>query len=201
MEPTLASPDPDLRRDPDAEVGAARVEAHADAVFARLSPYRGAGLANHCRRVGAIAGHLLARRGVAMRRPLLHAIAMVHDLGLLSPEDEGASYPERSRALFRRELPAHAFGFTPHEQRVADECLLYNHRLFPVPGLSAEAEAFREAIWVEHSRGHVRAGLDRGVVRGIFAALPRDDFDWVLVDFARRVLVREPWTVVDGIFF
>jgi hypothetical protein len=138
---------------------------------------------------------------MAMRHPVLHALAMVHDLGLLSPEDQGVNYLERSMALFHREFPARKFGLTPHEQRVADECLLYNHRLLPVPGLSAEAEAFREAVWIEHSRGHYRAGLDRSVVREVFTAFPRDNFNWVLADFARRVLVREPWTVVNGIFF
>jgi hypothetical protein len=40
-----------LRRGVDVDVDAARLEAHADAVFSRISHYRGAGLWNHCHRV------------------------------------------------------------------------------------------------------------------------------------------------------
>ena len=175
--------------------------ARAEEVFSRVSCYRGEGLKNHCLRIAAFTGMLLQHRSVAMAPQLVHALSLMHDLGLLAPEVQGEDYLQRSRALFHRELPLTMFPRSAHEQRVADECLLYNHRLLPVPGLSAEAEAFRDAVWIEHTLGARRHGLDRGDVRAVFTRYPRADFDSVLLDFGRRVLAREPWTIVDGIFF
>jgi hypothetical protein len=177
------------------------MEARADEVFARFSRYRGDGLVNHCYRMNAFATALLEGRGVPVDRSLLYAIAMVHDLGLLVPGPWSASYLDRSCALFHTELPSREFPLSDHERRVADECLLYNHRVLSVPGLSPEAEAFREAVWIEHSLGLLSYGLDADVVRSIRARFPRDNLDAILADFARRVLLREPWTMVDGIFF
>jgi hypothetical protein len=176
-------------------------ETHAVSVFRRLNRYSGVGLQNHCLRIETFARLLLERRGHPVNLPLLRAITFIHDLGLLAPEVEGVNYLQRSRALFHRELPARAFGLSRHDELVVDECLLYNHRVLPVPGLSDEAVAFRQAVWIEHSFGLRRYGLDHDEVRDVFLRYPRDDFDRVLFDFTRIVLFREPWTIVNGIFF
>jgi hypothetical protein len=79
--------------------------------------------------------------------------------------------------------------------------MLYNHRLLPVPNLSPQADAFRRAVQIEHSRGLLRFGLERDAVRAVFDRYPRGNFDRVLLDFTWRTLRREPWTIVNGIFF
>lgn len=171
----------------------------ADEVFARTSPYPGDGFRNHCQRLYHFATMLMERDGVSMPAGLAYSIAMTHDLGLVSERDQGPYYLARSLALFQREFGAEAVSSA--EPKLVEECLLYNHRLLPVSGLSPVAEAFRQAVQLEHGRGLITYGLDRDKVKAVHARYPRDNFDWVLLDFARRVLTREPLTVVHGIFF
>lgn len=171
----------------------------AEQVFDRLSPYEGDGLRNHCRRLSRLVCLLLEREGLPMSRELVHAVAMVHDLGLVCEDVQGANYLERSRALFHRELRTPEL--TEGTLRIIDQCLLFNHRVRPVRGLSLEAECFRRAVWVEHFRGARRYGLDRAAVGQVFKDHPRGDLDRVLMDFVRRVLRREPRTLLNGIFF
>ena len=172
---------------------------HADEVFARVSPYDGDGFKNHCRRLFHLTELLMAKTHAAMDRDVAYAIAMCHDLGIVSRDDTGPTYLARSRALFHRETA----GFDLHgaQATVIDECMLYNHRLMAVPNLSGQADAFRRAVQIEHSHGLLRFGLDRDAVRAVFDRYPRANFDRVLLDFTWRTLRRVPWTLVNGIFF
>lgn len=173
--------------------------AHAEEVFERTSPYDGEGFRNHCRRLFLFTEMLLKKDGTPLARDVAYAVALCHDLGIVSRVDTGRTYLERSRSLFEREMQGYNLGGT--EQDVLDECLVYNHRLLPVPNLSPQADAFRRAVQIEHSRGLLRFGLDRPAVDAVFAAYPRGNFDRVLLDFTWRTLRREPWTIVNGIFF
>jgi hypothetical protein len=177
------------------------LHAAADDLFERHSPYSGPGLRNHCLRLYELAQLVLERDGIEVDLDLLYLAALTHDLGLVVDTIglEGGTYLERTRELVLGQCEV--LELRASERQVLEECLLYNHRLLPVPGTSAVAEAFRQAVWIEHSRGLLRFGLPRDAVRAVFARYPRGDFDRVLVDFARRVLAREPATVVRGIFF
>src|SRR5690606_28335915 len=77
--------------------------AKADEVFEHTSPYEGVGLRNHCRRLFHLTSLLMAKRGVEFDPALAYFIAMIHDLGLVSEQDEGINYLRRSLALFHRE--------------------------------------------------------------------------------------------------
>lgn len=173
--------------------------ARADEVFARTSPYPGVGFENHCRRLFRFATMLMEQQGLAFDRDLAYAIAMWHDLGIVSEKDEGENYLQRSRALFWRE--SEGLALPEVDPKVVDECLLYNHRLLAPPELSAPAECFRRAVITEHTHGWARWGLDRAPVRAVYDELPRDNFTQVLVDFTWRTIKREPLTIVHGIFF
>jgi hypothetical protein len=171
----------------------------ADDVFARTSPYAGDGFRHHCQRLARFATMLMRARGIEFDEDLAYLLAMVHDLGIVSERDEGVNYLQRSRALFQRETAGVDLGEV--EPTVLDECLLYNHRLLPVPNLSGPAECFRQAVIMEHARGLVRYGLPRTEVRAVFQELPRDNFDRVLLDFTWRTIRREPITLFNGVFF
>lgn len=177
----------------------ARLRAHADAVFEQVSPYSGFGFRHHCRRLFRFATMLLERDGLRLDYDVAYMIAMWHDLGILSERDEGHHYLQRSVALFERETRDLNLGETPPQ--ILRECILYNHRLMPVPNLSPVAECFRRAVLMEHSRGFCRFGLDRASVAKVFEEYPRGNFDRVLLDFAFRTLRREPLSLVTGIFF
>ena len=128
---------------PGLDLPAGPLASHAEAVFERVSPYDGDGFRNHCRRLFHFTEMLMARNDAAMDRDVAYAIAMCHDLGIVSRDDTGPNYLARSRALFERETA----GFDLHgaQGRVVDECMLYNHRLMRVPNLSGQADAFRPA--------------------------------------------------------
>lgn len=171
----------------------------ADAVFEQTSPYPGNGFLHHCKRLFHFTSMLAAKRGIMLPPDLAYMIAMWHDLGLVSERDTGHNYLQRSRALFYRESQGLALPEFPAEK--VDQCLLYNHRVLPVPNLCEEAECFRKAVIIEHSRGVLRFGLERARVREVFAQYPRDNFDRVLLDFTWRTIRREPLTLVSGVFF
>lgn len=184
---------------PGLDLPAGPLARHADEVFARVSPYDGDGFKNHCRRLFHLTELLMAKTHADMDRDVAYAIAMCHDLGIVSRDDTGPTYLARSRALFERETAGHDLHGAA--ERVIDECMLYNHRLLPVPNLSPQADAFRRAVQIEHSRGLLRFGLDADAVQAVFTRYPRGNFDRVLLDFTWRTLRREPWTIVNGIFF
>jgi hypothetical protein len=170
----------------------------ADEVFDRTSPYEGNGLRNHCRRLFHLASLLMDARGLELDPGLAYFIAMIHDLGLVSEQDQGVNYLRRSLALFRRETKDIALPQADPE--LIEQCIVYNHRVLPVPGLAPVAECFRNAVMIEHSHGLLRFGLPRESVKPIFQAYPRENFDRVLLDFTWRTIKREPLTLVNGIF-
>jgi hypothetical protein len=172
----------------------------ADEIFEQYSPYPGNGLRNHCLRLYAFATLLLREQGSKLPADLAYTVAMVHDLGLVVDRGLGANYMLRSHRLLREEAESRALdlGDAP---RLLYECLVYNHRVRPLRQTSAEAEAFRRAVWVEHSRGIRTHGLDTEAVRAVFQKWPRANLDRVLADFFARTIRYEPRTIVDGIFF
>lgn len=171
----------------------------ADEVFTRTSPYEGPGFVHHCRRLFHFTAMLMERRGVSFDPALAYFIAMVHDLGLVTEQDQGTNYLRRSLALFHRETADLAL--PDEDPEVIEQCLVYNHRVMSVPGLSDAAECFRNAVMIEHSHGLLRFGLDRDQVKPVFAEYPRANFDRVLLDFTWRTVSREPLTLVRGVFF
>lgn len=173
--------------------------AFADRLFDRHNVYPGPGFRNHCLRLYALVLLGAEREQLSVEPDLVYLIAMAHDLGLLSTGESGANYLERSVSLFHRET--RELALSGAERALAEECILYNHRLLAPRGLSPLANLFRKAVWIDHSRGLLRFGLQRSDVRDVFVRHPRADFTRVLVDFARRVLRGEPETIVRGIFF
>lgn len=173
-------------------------------LFARHNVYKGEAFANHCRRLAAFAKLLVRQHGQRVQDGALELVSYVHDLGLLRPEIPGPSYMHRSLTLLREGCAAHlsedgsGLGFSALELQ---ELMLLNHRVLPVPGATRIAELYRRAVWIEHTRGLRRYGLAWGEVSGVFSRFPRLDLDWVLLDFGRRTLQKEPLTLIHGVFF
>lgn len=169
----------------------------ADQVFDRINSYPGDGFRNHCLRLADYARLHAGHMGIAVDDDLVHAAAMLHDLGLLLRPEPGTDYVDRSWALAYRELDVGQL--EPHARTVLEHSLRYNHSLRPLEGLAPEAEAFRRAVFTEHTLGLGRKGLDRGHVREVSRALPRANFRRVLADFFWKTLIFEPRTI-PGIF-
>ncbi len=169
----------------------------ADELFERLSPYPGMGFRNHCFRLFEFTRQLLVASDIHFDWDTAYAVAMVHDLGLVH-DAPGDNYLQRSLSIFEMSF-RHVD--VPEQRQAVSECLLLNHRLFPVPNASPAAEAFRQAVWIEHSRGLKRYGLTKAAVDEVFELYCRDNLDAVLLDFFSRTLRKEPRTILSGIFF
>jgi hypothetical protein len=115
--------------------------------------------------------------------------AAFHDLGIwsdhtfdyLAPSAERAlNYARTSAPSADTALIAGAIALHHKLRRVADG---------PHPGA---VEAFRRADLVDVSRGVVRAGLARGLVRELTTQFPYDGFHGVLVKTAFAWCIRHP---------
>jgi HD domain len=168
----------------------------ADATFDLMSPYPGSGFRNHCLRLYEFARQLLRAEGLRFDADTAYAIAMVHDLGLVHSAP-GDNYLLRSVSIFEERLGSLA----KEDAALVRRCLLLNHRVLPVAGAEPAVEAFRRAVWIEHSRGIKRFGLPKADVEEVFELYPRDNLDQVLLDFFGRTLRNEPHTILRGIFF
>ena len=167
--------------------------------FDHRSHYEGDGLRNHSIRVYAFTRMIMEAQQIEFDDDAAFGIALFHDLGLTLPRGESATYMHRSLELFHQDCPELARRV---DKTVLSECMLLNHRVFEVPNASPAAEAFRKAVWVEHSRGLKRYGLlSRESVQEVFRTYPRDNLDRVLLDFFWLTLRNEPRTITNGIFF
>lgn len=165
----------------------------ADDLFDRTSVYPGEGFRNHCLRLADFARLHARAMGEGFDDDLVHAGAMIHDLGLLIPREPGTSYIDRSIELARAELYDRLD--SDHDRALLEQVLRYNHSLRPLADLAPLTEAFRRAVFTEHSHGRRRYGLPRDDVRAVLRAHPQDNFRAVLADFFYRTLVFEPGTL------
>jgi hypothetical protein len=173
------------------------LRALADQTFAVHSPYDGEGFRNHCLRLYELALLVLEQDGVDMYADVAYLMSMTHDLGLVAQNIEGPNYMQRSWQVFKQITEGLELG---HSTEELGECMLLNHKVLPLSDAAPSAEAFRKAVWIEHTRGVRSYGLDKAEVRRIFKKHPRDNFDKVMADFFYRTLRHEPHTVLNGIF-
>jgi hypothetical protein len=165
----------------------------ADDIFDRTSVYPGEGFRNHCLRLAAFARLHARAMGVDFDDEMVHAGAMIHDLGILVPRAKGTSYIDRSIDLARAELYDRLD--SDHDRALLEQVLRFNHSLRHVPGTAPLTEAFRRAVFTEHSHGRRRYSLPRDDVKVVLRDLPQDNFRAVLADFFYRTLVFEPLTL------
>ena len=165
----------------------------ADDIFDRINVYPGEGFRNHCLRLAEFARLHARAMGEAFDDEMVHAGAMLHDLGIVVPREPGTSYIDRSIELARVEL----FGRldTDQDRALLEQVLRYNHSIRPLANLAPLTEAFRRAVFTEHSHGRRRYGLPRDDVRAVLRGHPPENFRAVLVDFFYRTLVFEPLTL------
>ncbi len=165
----------------------------ADELFDRVNVYPGDGQRNHCLRLVDFAGLHADAMGSRPDGELLYLAAMLHDLGLMVPHRPGTTYLTRTVQIARDELGD--LGLDRLTWRTLEECLLYNHAVTVRIPLSPLAEAFRRAVFTEHSRGRRRFGLARRPVRDVFRRHPYANFGRVLADFVWKTTTREPGTI------
>jgi hypothetical protein len=152
-------------------------------------PYRGDALDRHCQRLAALTLLQGERHGVALDRDFVEATAWLHDIGLLVRLPGTRNYLDRGLRFV--EPLVERWGLSAQQRGVFEQMMLYNHSARSVPGLCDEAEMMRRAVWVEHSLGALRHGLDRATIRRVFERYPRRGLTPVLLDFGRVTVLHD----------
>ncbi len=164
-----------------------------DDIFDKYNCYPGDGERNHCLRLIEFA-RLHARQMNADLDPgLTHMAAMLHDLGLMVALRPGTNYLTRTVEITKKELLD--CDIDDQTWSVLEESLLFNHAMIPPHSLAPPVEAFRRAVFTEHSRGLQRFGVSRHAVKGVFRAVPWANFTAVLADFIWKTVIFEPTTI------
>lgn len=176
----------------------AELKALGDKIFDSYNIYPGDGERNHCLRLVELARLHAGKAGTELDEGLLHLAAMLHDLGLMVKLRPGSNYLTRTWELARQEIDRGELD--EPSWKLLEESLLYNHAMRPPRPLLGPAEAFRRAVFTEHSRGIQRFGLPRREVTAVFDAVPWANFDAVLADFIWKTVVFEPMAI-PRIFF
>jgi hypothetical protein len=143
-------------------------------------------LANHNLRIGAFAEALAGPGG---DRELIWIAAWLHDIGLLIPERADRCYLRRSWRF--AEPHARAWGLSADRRGRLRWMLRYTHALRPIEGLDPLADVLRRAVQVEHTHGLMAHGLERAVIRGVFARHPRAGLTRILADFTRITVLED----------
>lgn len=164
-----------------------------DRIFERYNIYPGQGERNHCLRLIEFALLHGREMNVRLDGELLHLAAMLHDLGLMVNVEPGTNYLTRTVDVARKELEDAELD--EEQWKVLEDCLLYNHALRPPYRLPSLAEAFRRAVFTEHTRGARRFGVSRRLVKAVFREIPWENFNSVLADFVWKTAVFEPKTI------
>lgn len=153
-------------------------------------------LFNHCVRTFWFA-ELLAANGLRFDRELVYIAAMLHDIGVLEPYDQGRRFEVDGAQAAHEFLVGHAY---PSEKAevVWDAIALHTTR-----GISAYKEPEVALVQVGAAADAIGlrvTDLDPGLIRELIEAFPRLDFpnEWrrTLTDYARKQPDR-----FDGTFF
>lgn len=172
-----------------------------DSIFGKYNCYPGDGERNHCLRLVDFARLHLKLNGQQADEGLLYLAAMLHDLGLMVQLRPGTNYLTRTVEIAHDELDElDDLDLSDETWEILEDCLLYNHAFTPPHELSHLAEAFRRAVFTEHTHGVRRFGVSRRDVRSVFKDNPWDNFGVVLADFVWKTTVFEPASI-RSIFF
>jgi HD domain len=147
----------------------------------------------HCVRCFLFVELLAARRGLEIDREVALCAALAHDIGIYPSVSHGGVYTDEGGQL-AASLFRDAGAAEDRARLVADACA-YHHALRPQWSRGAEVELLRRADQIEVAAGLVRHGLDRGEVRSVFGAAPRDRFYSEIGKLLVRALRDRPLTV------
>ena len=157
------------------------LDAHASRLGCDAIGYR-----HHAYRVANFYWQLLPGNPAVLEK-LSIAVAF-HDLGIWTAGT--FDYLPPSRALAREHLRAVG---RPDWQDEVDAMIDHHHRLRRMPPEAhASVEMFRRADWIDVSRGVLRFGLPRAVVREVRAAFPDAGFHRRLLQLTLQRLRRHP---------
>ncbi|MFP3456240.1 hypothetical protein R0J89_08230 [Psychrobacter sp. SIMBA_152] len=133
------------------------------------------GYRNHVYRAITYAMHFLDNE--PEYEDLIETIFAYHDIGLWT--DHKLAYLEPSEAVALADNEKYGWGFDPQLLRNA---IHWHHKITPYSGKNeAVIEACRKADWVDISKGHIRKGMSKAVIKKVEAAFPNLGFQSTLL--------------------
>lgn len=147
----------------------------------------------HCVRCFLLCEKLATRHGADLDREVSLVAAFLHDIGLYDSVTDGGVYTEEGAAL-ARELGL-AAGWDERRAGLCADACAHHHSLRAKWDLGPEVETLRLADRIEVSGGLIRSGLDRGQLREVNEAAPRDGFYRGLVTVVWPVIRSRPLTL------
>lgn len=142
----------------------------------RLRELTGAGdgpMERHGLRCFLICERLAADAGKTVDREVMVIASLIHDIGLYEGASEGGAYVTDGRHYAERMLLARE-GWEGERLRLCLDAIERHHEVRPQWDAGTEVELLRRADMVELSAGAVNFGLDRGWIRGLWSAVPRE---------------------------
>lgn len=112
---------------------------------------------------------------------LVETAFVYHDIGLWT--DHELAYLEPSEAVALRDNEKHKWGLDAEALKGA---IHWHHKIFPYQGPHRQViEACRKADWIDASKGMLRKGIDRKVIKEVEAAFPNLGFHNTLLRLAK----------------
>ena len=138
-----------------------------------------AGYRNHVYRTITYAMHFLDY--AAEYEQLVETAFVYHDIGLWTGHE--LAYLEPSEILALADNEKHSWGLDPEALRGA---IHWHHKILPYKGPHQTViEACRKADWIDASKGLVRKGMSKAVVKEVEAAFPDCGFHNTLLRLAK----------------
>ena len=151
-------------------------------LFARYENVMGKdfpGYRNHVYRTITYAMHFLDYE--AAYESLVETAFVYHDIGLWT--DHELAYLEPSEAVALADNEKYGWGF---DGDALSGAIHWHHKIFPYKGPHAHViEACRKADWIDASKGILRKGLSKAVVKEVEAAFPNLGFHDTLLRLAK----------------
>jgi hypothetical protein len=126
----------------------------------------------HGLRCHLLCERLAAERGLRIDGEVTLVAGLLHDMGLYEGAAEGGAYVTDGRHYAERMLAGKP-GWEGEKLRLCLDAIERHHELRPQWEAGDEVELMRRADLVELSAATVNFGLDRGWIRGLWAAVPR----------------------------
>lgn len=137
------------------------------------------GYRNHVYRAITYAMYLLDNNPVFEQ--LVETAFVYHDIGLWT--DKELAYLEPSESTALRDNEKYGWGLDPEALMGA---IHWHHKIFPYKGSHQDViEACRKADWIDASKGMLRKGINRNIIKEVESAFPNHGFHDTLLRLAK----------------